>query len=363
MPKSAQTTVERRFALLRATILSAMLFLPLPLLAREKTDVLVLNNGDRITCEVKAMDAGVLYVSIDYIDGTVMVDWRKVARVESRHLFVVKTQDGRVYTGTLDTTESSADRPTQIHVFSAPEQQVDISQSQVVQIIGTSESFWRRFSGDVSFGAIYSKGNQSTQYTLGAETAYIRERWRAKANFDSNLSASTGANASTRNSFNVGALHLLPWAHWFYSGFGGFLQSSEQGISLQSTLGGGIGRFLKNSDQTTIAVLGGAAWQNTKYQQAGPLGEQNLAAGIIHAEARLFKFSKTRLNVAGSLFPAITDPGRLRFDTKTSYYVKLFSNLNWNISFYGNWDSRPPTGLSGSDYGTSSGLTWTFGLK
>jgi hypothetical protein len=41
--------------------------------------------------------------------------------------------------------------------------------------------------------------------------------------------------------------------------------------------------------------------------------------------------------------------------------VKLWSKLNWNISFYGNWDNRPPPRFSGSDYGSSSGLSWSFG--
>lgn len=26
-------------------------------------------------------------------------------------------------------------------------------------------------------------------------------------------------------------------------------------------------------------------------------------------------------------------------------YVKLFSNLSWRASFYGNWDNQPPAGL------------------
>ena len=42
---------------------------------------------------------------------------------------------------------------------------------------------------------------------------------------------------------------------------------------------------------------------------------------------------------------------------------KFFHNFTWNISFYGNWDNQPPAGFSGSNYGTSSGLGWTFGNK
>src|ERR1700741_5008393 len=117
-----------------------------PLLAREKTDVLVMKNGDRMTCQIKGLDAGVLYVSFDYIDGTTSVDWSKVARLESKQLFIVKTQDGSLYTGGLATAETPADRPVKIQVVE-PETQIEINRSEVVQLVQTSENFWQRFSG------------------------------------------------------------------------------------------------------------------------------------------------------------------------------------------------------------------------
>ena len=332
--------------------------------ARDKTDLMVMKNGDRMTCAIKGLNSGVLYVDFDYIDGTASVDWTKVASVESKQLFLVKTEDGSVYEGTLSTPETGAQRPLKIQVLEKPEEQLVIDRSQVVRMIATSDKFWQRFNGGLSFGAIYSKGNQSTQYSLGSDTAYVRERWTAWANFASNLSSSAGGAVSTRNSLNLGARHLLPWNHWFYSGLGGFLQSSEQGITLQSTFGGGIGRYLTNTDRASVALLGGMAWQSTKYDQSiVATSGQNVASSLIYVEVKLFKFSKTNLDATASLLPALSDPGRVRFNTNAAYYIKLIGNLKWNISFYGNWDNRPPFGFSGSDYGTSSGVSWTFGLK
>jgi hypothetical protein len=110
--------------------------------------------------------------------------------------------------------------------------------------------------------------------------------------------------------------------------------------------------------------LGGLSWQSTNYHQAiVPVGRQNLVAGLIAADINAFRFNKTNLNITASLLPALSEPGRFRFNTNATYYIKLFSNLSWNLSFYGNWDNRPPAPFSGSDYGTSSGLSWTFGLK
>ena len=74
--------------------------------------------------------------------------------------------------------------------------------------------------------------------------------------------------------------------------------------------------------------------------------------------------SRRRIWISLLLFlPGISEPGRIRANTNASYYIKLFSDLSWNFSFYGNWDNQPPPTLSGSDYGTSSGLSWTFGNR
>ena len=349
---------------IRVLILNCILFLAAPLLARDKTDVLIMKNGDRMTCEIKGLNSGVLYVSVDYIDGTASVNWSKVARLESTQLFIVKTEDGSAYTGALNTAETAGGRPVKIQVVEGPRQEVEIERRQIVRMVETSEKFLQRFSGDVTWGIIYSKGNESTQYSLASETAYLRERWNAQANFSSTLSSSTGSSTSVRNSLGLNALHLLPWNNWFYGGIGDLLQSSEQGINLQSTLGGGMGRYLKNSNRANISILGGAAWQTTNYEPSiVPQGTQNLATALIGTDVRFFSFSKTKLIATANLFPALSKSGRVRFNMNASYYVKLFSNLSWNLSFYGNWDNRPPPGFSGSDYGTSSGLSWTFGLK
>jgi putative salt-induced outer membrane protein YdiY len=353
-----EKAMNTRFLFLTFALLFAM-----QLYARDKTDIMVMTNGDRLTCEVKGLDAGVLYVSFDYIDGTASVNWSKVARLESKQLFVVKTEGGAVYTGILATPDTPADRPVKIQVLAAEKEDV-LERSQIVQMVATSDRFWQRFNGEVSLGVIYSKGNQSTQYSLSSNTAYVRERWNLLAGFDSSLSSSSGTNASARNSVTFGGSHLLPWNNWFYAGLGTFLQSSVQGIALQSTVGGGIGRYFKNTNRTNISLVFGPAWQNTDYKQAaGPVNNQNLAAAIFYGRAQFFKFSKTNLDITAALLPALSDPGRVRFNTNASYYLKIVSNLKWNVSFYGNWDNRPPPGFSGSDYGTSSGLSWTFGLK
>jgi hypothetical protein len=335
-----------------------------PLFARESTDVLIMKNGDRMTCEVKGLSGGVLSVSVAYVDGKVAVDWSKVARLESKQLFVLRTQDGSSYEGTLATAETPAGQPIKLSVSGHEGNQVEIERSKIVKMNQTSGKVSERFNGALSLGVIQSKGNTASQYNLGTDVQYLRERWAAQASLSSNLSSNSGSTTSTRNQVDLHGYHFLPRnKDLFYGGLDSFLQSSVQKISRQTTLGGGIGGFLKNTNRTRVAVLGGLGWQNTSYSQSTTQARQNLAAALIGAELNFFIFKKTRLEANAVLLPALTEPGRVHFTTNESYYLKVFGDLSWNLSFYGNWDNEPPPGFPGTDYGTSSGLSWTFGNR
>src|SRR5512135_3033496 len=73
--------------------------LPGPLCA-QKTDVIVLTNGDRLTGEIK----GVSHGKLDYLTddaGRPSIEWEKVARVTSVHSFEVEVRSGLKYFGRL----------------------------------------------------------------------------------------------------------------------------------------------------------------------------------------------------------------------------------------------------------------------
>jgi hypothetical protein len=348
---------------LKPLILFYGLLLAAPLGGRPKIDAIVMNNGDRFTSEIKRLESGVLYVGLDYVDGTISVDWLKVARVESAQLFLVTTQDGSIYRGSLKTPETPADRPVKIEVMEEDLKEIVLPQTQIVTLGQGSENFWHRFTGSINGGTIFAKSNNNTQYSLGMQLNYLQARFSASANYSSSFSFSEGSKTSTRNQLGLQGQHDLRWKNWFYAGIGNFLQSSEQGIQLQTTAGGGIGRFFKNTNRARISLAAGLAWQGTSYTQSTATleqGYQNIIASYLSGGIQAFKFKKTKLDLVATLMPALSEPGRVRFNTNSTYAIQLINNLWLNFQFYGNWDNRPPVGFSGSDYGTSSGISWTF---
>jgi hypothetical protein len=347
---------------LRIVLLFTAILAATPLAARKSTDVIVMKNGDKITCEVKGMTSNTLYISVAYILNTLSVDWTKVDHIESKQLFLVRTQDGTIYTGTLSTPETPAGRPMQIEVWETPEKKVTLEKERIADVDQTSHSFWQRWNGEVGSGFSFTKGNESAQYNLNSSIGYLEDRWSAGATYNTNLTANTGASTSTRNQLTVSAQRLLRWNNWYYTGVLSFLQSSVQGIQLQDTFGGGIGRNLINRGSAFWTVYGGFAWQQIKYQETvvpGP--KQQVTAALVGTQVKVFRFNRTTLALSANVLPALSEPGRVQYTLNTTYYVKLWGQLNWNFTFYGNWDTRPPPGFAQSDYGATSGLSVTLG--
>jgi hypothetical protein len=94
---------------IRAIILCCAFLFSARLYAQRNTDVIVMKNGDRFTCEIKGLSAGVLSVKVKYVDGDMAVQWSEVAHLESNRLFVVHTESGAAYTGKISTSGASND--------------------------------------------------------------------------------------------------------------------------------------------------------------------------------------------------------------------------------------------------------------
>jgi len=333
-----------------------------PLRAREKSDVIVMKNGDKITCEVKGLSSNTLYISVDYMLNTISVDWTKVAHIDSKQLFLIRTQDGIVYTGTLSTPKTAEGRPLELEIWEATEEKVIVKRKEVINVAETSRSFWQRWNAALGSGFTYTKGNETSQYNLNSDLGYVTDRWSAGASYNSNLTTSTGTTTSTRNQLSFSAQRLMRWNNWYYRGLVGLLQSSVQGIQRQETFGGGIGKNIVNTGSTLFSVYGGFAWQHIHYEQSiFPAPTQQVTFGLVGAQFKMFRFNRTTLDMSANLLPALSDPGRLQFNANASYYVKLWGQLNWTFTFYANWDNRPPPGFAQSDYGASSGLSLSFG--
>src|SRR5262245_52587817 len=135
----ARTTRGRR-ALLAALLVSIFAQLhTAPAAARDKTDVVVMRNGDRLTGEVKSLEYGILELSTDHM-GTVKIEWPEIASIESKIAFDVEQIGGARSHGTLTTTDGKL----QIAGDGKPEA---VSFASVTRLSELQAGFWQRVNG------------------------------------------------------------------------------------------------------------------------------------------------------------------------------------------------------------------------
>jgi hypothetical protein len=80
--------------------------------AKSVDDIVVLNNGDRMTGEIKSLDHGELRFKSSYMLDPVALDWPRVTRLESKDNYIVVLTSGRVLTARiqLDATAGASER-------------------------------------------------------------------------------------------------------------------------------------------------------------------------------------------------------------------------------------------------------------
>ncbi len=331
--------------------------------ARPRKDVLHFANGDRLTCEIIKLEKGYLYVKLEYVDGTVAMDWSKIVGVESPQNFVVANKLGKRYTGTLQSVADgkASEHPPdlKIHVAGSSSSQV-VPGKEVVEIERTDTSFWQNLHGGLDAGLNYSKQQNRTQYNFDTNALFQRTKWSMAAEYQSTFSG--GGNVSNlRNDLQLNGARQLRSPRNFYMGLAEFLQSDEQQLNLRMTFGGALGHVFSHTNNTLITGYAGADWNREQYSSEATTGQTgNSAEAILATQVNFFRFKTTNILADARVYPSLTDLGRVRFDFNASLKLRLAKDLYWRAGYFLNYDSRPPQNLPKSDYGSTSSLGWTF---
>src|SRR5262245_40170154 len=82
-------------------IVAALVLMATAAAGRENNDIVFLKNGDRITCEIKRLEDGLLYLKASYTTAEFAVDWNLIDHIQSKQLFVLRMSNGLILSGEL----------------------------------------------------------------------------------------------------------------------------------------------------------------------------------------------------------------------------------------------------------------------
>lgn len=326
-----------------------------------KSDVVYLQNGDKITGEVKALFRSKLEFKTDHM-GTVYIEWEDIREIISLTGQAVELTNGQRLYGPLTKPEN-----IDILVVKTDAGPVGVKTEDVYRMYPVEAGFWDRLDITASLGFSWDKGSNVGKYNIGIDTVYRRTESLTRANFNTEITTVDFKGEDLENVRSSTTRTLLGGNHLIYKQdkrflvyFGNLEQNDELGINLRTTLGAGYG-FIPIRSQSNWLSLAAGLDINREIPNEGE-AETNLeAAGMLTYEyykydspERAFKFNLT-------LFPSITDPGRWRATFNSDFRLEIIEDFFWKLDFYATFDSDPISlDGSSSDYGVTSSVAYKF---
>lgn len=321
-----------------------------------KTDILHMKNGDKITCEIKSLEHGVLTVKMDYVSSDVAINWEKVQRLESKQMFVLETRKGEYYAGAISTDAKEGDH---VDVALGPSRH-EIAQPQVVSVEQLGRNFWGRMKGSIDYGFSFARSNKQTQSTLSLDLSSRTEKRYTTFAVDS-LFSKTGDIPTNRHSASATFSNRLGYSAWSLAGISSLLKSDQQDLDLRTSFGAALQRKIIYTPTSSLTAMGGVVYTNEKYStQIDGQNRFNSLEGVLGVQHAAYKFDAMEWLNTIWIYPSITDTGRVRSSLDSSLYYKLIGNFYIRLGVYGSYDTRPPANTPKSDYGVTTSFGWSF---
>ena len=124
----------------------------------DKTDIIILQNGDHITGEIKNLVAGQLELSTEYM-GTVYIDWENIRDIISDQGQRIEMSDGRRLLGTLDKPNTNNPDDADLIIINTDDGQLEVTSSNLVRMYPVGGGFWDRMDLAFSLGFNFDKNS------------------------------------------------------------------------------------------------------------------------------------------------------------------------------------------------------------
>jgi hypothetical protein len=321
--------------------------------AAQKTDMLTLNNGDRVTCEIKSYSNGYLTVSTDH-SGTINVKWNRLVGISSTKQFDVETIDGIHHFGSL----APSDPPGKLVVVFA-DGSLTVAFLEVFDIAPVYQKFWQRIEGSLDLGFNYTESTNLIQFNLDAQAIYRERNWSVTTDLSGFYSRQEEAEAARRGSLKMRYDRFLP-GYWVAEGGVGFEKNVQLGLDLRTYLAAGGGRYLVQTNQTQLLAFAGLLVNQERPVEGEVKYNTEVLAGGRYSYF-MYDFPKLTLAASVAVYPSLTVGGRVRLQADASVKREIVSDFYLSLSAFYSLDTRDPsTGESRHDWGPTLSIGWKF---
>ncbi len=334
-------------------VLLTVISVTLTAAARAKKDVVILKNGDRITCQIKSLARGMLTVGTDSM-GTVEIKWPDVDRITSSFLFSVEDTQGQIYVGSLE----AASDVRRLNVAGSQGAVSNLDHLSIVRLHELEDVRWRRLSGSVDLGMSFTKASERKQFDFSGDIMYRTERYSGQLTYSSTIGTSEGETDADRQLVTVAGSRQMS-RKWLAYSRASFEHNLELELDRRVSILGGPGYRIFQSNRALITAIGAGAFTRESYYTEG---SSKNAEGFFAIDAQFFKIYSPKVDIVSQFayLPNFSTIGRRRIDFNTKVQFEIFRDFFATVTFYDSYDSNPPSETAvGNDYGFTTGITWS----
>lgn len=330
-----------------------------------RADQVVMKNGDRVTGSIVKQDGQSITVKTDSF-GMVSAAWDQVASIRSDQPVNVVLKDGKTLRGTL---ASAGEGKLEV---AAGDSRTGVSPGEIAAIRNADEQrayerlldpgVFQLWSGGGSLGLAGTGGNARTStFTTAFNASRTTSTDKMSVYFHA-IKASAligGRNAGTAQAVRGG----LGYDHnvsprLFVNVFNDYEYDRFQNLDLRFVMGGGFGLHAVKSERSKLDLLGGAAYNRSKFST--PL-TRNAAEAFWGDEYSYKLTGASSLVQSFRMFNNLSDMGAYRLNFDVGLATKVRKWLSWNLSLSDRYLSNPAPGRKSNDWLYTTGLGITFG--
>jgi hypothetical protein len=317
----------------------------------QRTDVVQVTNGDRITGTVSRLERAQLAFRTDAA-GTISIAWRDVVTLTSSENLDVELSSGARFSGTL-----SSPSPGHLVVQTSSGPSPSIDMTEVIRFTPVAANFHARTNGSIDFGLNLATADSAASYTLDFDAANRTRSYETVVDFDAWLQRREDTDTLTRNDLQIDVRRLLP-RRWYAVAKVGYQNDDELDLDWRVLAGGGVGRRLVQSNQMLLSVEGGLDYAGESYDSEDSTDHSAELFGGIDWDY----FSPTwatETTTAATTYISLQRQ-RVRLELDAQLRRDIFWDLYWALNVFGSFDSDPPGDRDGNSLGLSFTVGWSF---
>jgi hypothetical protein len=335
-------------------IVCVCILLMTPALALAQKDTLHFKNGTIVIGEVQRIQMGV--ISFDPDDANdITVQLRKLSSIHAAsRYFKIETVDLQIIYGKL---LRSADSGYVNVLFGVDTTKLALN--NISNLYPIEKSFNERINGTIGAGYSYTRSSELGRLNIDATARYVDREFEVITSFSAISTIDNGDFFRDNEDAGLGLNHYFHTT-WYSGAILNYQRNIELGIKSRYQEGAGFGNKLLVTRYFRLLAFSGIVLNQENSVDGVYSGL--LTEGVLGIQFNVYRFEKPELDIDARQNGFISfSQSRWRYDGNISISWEMVEDLDLQLSFYSNYDSRPPGENSANyDYGTVISIAFEF---